>query len=424
MALPQGRLAIRTSVEAARAHRLRPRGAEAVARSWTMGSTTKATGKELDLVGKDRVLSSRRAMSEFRVRRHVIVVGGGVVGCATAYQLARAGLDVTLVERDAIAAHASGRNAGNLNPLHGTPPALVPFALEAFRIHGEIESELTQLGCANYAMLPVKRVHLGYDESDRQNLEETAAIFQATSGFSAAWLDRDDLHQIESRLGSDIGFGILTEGNMTLDSYDFSRSLADGAVQLGATILNETALGIEASGERVTGIRTGQGIIVCDELILATGPWVADTRAWLGIDLAVEPVKGEILLMRLPGETPRCDFTWGLTSIYRRRENEVWIGVTMKRCGFDCKPTEEAKEFLLDRAARIMPGIRRAKLLDHIAALRPITASNTPIAGRADGWQNVYVANGGGSKGVLLSVGIARRIRDLLLDGYGEAPGI
>ena len=120
--------------------------------------------------------------------------------------------------------------------------------------------------------------------------------------------------------------------------------------------------------------------------------------------------------MQLLDEPPRYDFTWGLTAIYRRRENEVWVGGTMKNCGFDCTPTAEEKEFLLDRAARIMPSIRRAKLINHFAALRPMTPSNKPIADRARGWQNVYIANGGGSKGVLLSVGIARRIRDLLLE--------
>ncbi len=354
-------------------------------------------------------------------RRRVAVVGGGVIGCATAYQLARAGLEVTLIERDAIAAHASGRNAGNLNPLHGTPPALVPFALESFRIHTEIRAELAQLGCAKCEAIPVKRIHLGYDDADRQHLEETAALFKTTRGFSSAWLDCSDLRQIEPRLSHDARFGVVTEGSLTLDSYEFTRSLADGAAQLGASILCDTVLGVEASGDRVTGIRTGKGPSACDDIILATGPWVADTRSWLGIDLAVEPIKGEILLMRLLEEPPRYDFTWGLTTIYRRRENEVWVGGTMKNCGFDCTPTAEEKEFLLDRAARIMPSIRRAKLINHIAALRPMTPSNKPIADRARGWQNVYIANGGGSKGVLLSVGIARRIRDLLLDDGNES---
>lgn len=361
-------------------------------------------------------------MSVLSSQRQVIVVGGGVIGCATAFQLSRAGARVTLIERDAIAAHASGRNAGNLNPLHGTPPSLVPLALESFHIHREIRTELQRLNCAKYEAVKIRRVHLGYDEEDRRPLEETAALFKNTSGFSSTWLDVDDLRRVEPRLARDTKFGVLTEGNLAIDSYGFTHSLADGAAQLGATILRDTATGVTVAGERVTGIQTTGGRIACDEVIFATGPWVADLRSWLGIDLPVEPVKGEMLRMRLPDGAPEADLTWGLTSIYRRQGNEVWLGVTMKNCGFDCTPTAEARDFLLDRAARMLPGIRRAKLLDHTAALRPMTVLNTPIAGRAHGWRNVFIANGGGSKGVLLSVGIASRIRDLLPDAQDEFP--
>ena len=210
-------------------------------------------------------------------------------------------------------------------------------------------------------------------------------------------------------------------GNYVISLNRFVKWMGSKVEETGITIFtgfagSELLFGQNGDGDRVTGVQTGERAIACDDLVLATGPWVAETELWLGIKLPVEPVKGELLLMRLPDAPPLYDFTWQLTSLYRRRQNEVWVGVTMKNCGFDCTPTAEAKEFLLDGAARIMPGIRSAKLLDHIAALRPMTASSMPIAGRADGWRNVYIANGGGSKGVLLSVGIAGRVRDLLLD--------
>ena len=355
--------------------------------------------------------------------RHVVVVGGGVVGCATAYQLARANFRVTLIERDAIAAHASSKNAGNLNPLHGTPAEMIPFALEAFRIHAEVRAELTQLGCTEHAATRVKRVHVGYNDTDQQQAEETAILFRRTEGFSSAWLERSDLRKLEPRLSHEISFGLLTEGGLSVDGYGFTHSLADAAVKLGATIVPASTSGVAVSGQRVTGIQTDQRLIPCDEIVLATGPWIGDTNRWLGIHLVVEPVKGELLLMRLPGEPTQYDFTWGLTSLYRRGRNEVWVGVTTETCGFDCRPTSEARRCLLDRAARILPSIRAGTLLDHVAALRPQTPSKAPIAARASGWQNVYIANGGGSKGLLLSVGIARRIRDLMLDGCSQIPG-
>jgi glycine oxidase len=347
--------------------------------------------------------------------RRVAVVGGGIVGCATAYQLARAGFKVTLFERKAVAAEASGRNAGNLNPLHGTPRELVPFALEAFRIHAEIRSELMQLGCANYTPSRVKRILLGYGEAERSPLEETAALFRSTEGFSSAWLDRTELRRIEPRLAPDVDFGVLIEGNLTVESQDLTRSIAAGAARLGAAIRLAPVLGVVTSGEYVTGVQTDEGRFACDEIVLATGPWIADTKSWLGIDVEVEPAKGEMLLMRLPGDAPRYDFSWGLTSLFKGGNNQVWVGGTMNYSGFDTTPTDAAKQSLLGRASQIIPDIMHAVLLDHIAALRPMTASNEPIARRAAGWHNVYIANGGGSKGVLLSVGIARRIRDALL---------
>jgi glycine oxidase len=349
-------------------------------------------------------------------RRTVVVVGGGVVGCAVAFELARQGLAVTLLERDAVAAHASGFNAGNINPLHGTPSELIPLARKAFAIHQEVRTALAALGCAQCVAAPVRRLHLGASEADRPHLARTVSLFADTPGFAARWMDRDALAACDKRLAPEMTFGVLSEGNLSVDSGDFTRSLAAGAARLGARIVTAAACGVETRGGRVTGLATSQGVITCDDLVLATGPFVAEANSWLGIDVAVAPLKGELLLMRLPGGAPRFDFTWGTTSLYRRRGDEVWVGSTFERCGFDAAPTPAARASMLKRAALILPEIGQADLLDHVAALRPMATPNAPLAERAAGWQNAYVANGGGSKGVLLSVFIARSISDLVLE--------
>jgi glycine/D-amino acid oxidase-like deaminating enzyme len=76
---------------------------------------------------------------------------------------------------------------------------------------------------------------------------------------------------------------------------------------------------------------------------------------------------------------------------------------------------------LLDQAARILPAIKQAVLLEHTAAFRPMTESGACIASHAPGWRNVYLANGGGAKGILLSVAIAQRVRQLLQQDHAAA---
>jgi len=348
----------------------------------------------------------------------VIVVGGGVIGCAIAYQLATAGAQVALLERDGIASHASGRNPGNLNPILGAEPALVPFALESLQLHRALAPELAALGCTPYRIEPVKRVVLAFDDKDREELDATARIFAPHEDFSTMHVAPPQLRALESRLSDAVIDGLLIEGNGSLDSLAFTRALADGAQKAGAALLPSRLVGVRHESKRwVRAVHTESGELACDALVLATGPWVAETRSWLGIDLPVEPVKGEMLRLKLPGANVTHDFTHGIISLYRRGDDEVWVGVTRERCGLDERPTESGKRMLIDAAARIMPAVREATLIAHLAALRPATPTGLPVIGRAKNWNNVFVANGGGIKGVLLSAGIGGAIRDLVLSG-------
>ena len=138
--------------------------------------------------------------------------------------------------------------------------------------------------------------------------------------------------------------------------------------------------------------------------------------------MPVKPVKGQLLRMKLPGEGLRYDLTHGIAGLYRRNQNEVWVGGTQEDAGLNETPTEEIRHHLLEQAVRIMPEMAQAQLLEHVAALRPVTPSGLPIIEQASGWNNVYIANGGCNKGILLCTGIAQALRDLMLNGQTTMP--
>jgi glycine oxidase len=352
----------------------------------------------------------------------VVVIGGGVFGSSTAFHLAKHGIATTLIERDGIGSHASGKNPGNLNPILGSPSELVPLALRSLVLHQALALELADLGCADYALEPLKRVLLAFDDLERDDLNATALRYRGIPGFSATLLDQQSVIQLDRRLSRNICAGLLIEGNMSLDSRAFSRAMVDAATRSGASLLRANVTDLDKSNDRVIGVSTTEGGIACDSVVFATGPWVAEIRDWLGFSVPVTPIKGQILKVCLSDEPLRCDFTRGLISLYRRGPGECWIGVTKESRGLDETPTEAAKRHLLQAAADIMPAVRLATALEQMASLRPVSASGLPVVGRAPCWKNVYIANGGGIKGILLCSGIGIAVAEMVSTGTTAMP--
>jgi glycine oxidase len=151
--------------------------------------------------------------------------------------------------------------------------------------------------------------------------------------------------------------------------------------------------------------------------VVALGPWTGEAERWLGIAMPVEPLKGEILRMQPAGEPPAFDVSSSRASLYRRAGDQVWLGSTQERVGFDKTPSDEARERLWGGAVRLMPSMAEATLLQHTVCLRPVTPDWLPIVGRAPGWENAYLATGAGKKGILLSTGMGKAVADLIADG-------
>jgi glycine oxidase len=210
---------------------------------------------------------------------------------------------------------------------------------------------------------------------------------------------------------------LLIEGNMSIDSAAFHRSLVAGATKLGVALLRDEATGLVFDKDKAIGLRVREAQLHADAFVFATGPWVAPLHKWLGLELPVKPVKGEMLRVALTGPALEYDFTHGLVSLYRRGEGECWIGVTKEDAGFDETPSAAGRRQLIEAASRIMPAVARAPILAHRAALRPMTADGLPLIMRVPGSANCYVANGGGIKGILLASAVGLELARLMMDG-------
>jgi glycine/D-amino acid oxidase-like deaminating enzyme len=354
-------------------------------------------------------------------KSEVVIVGGGVAGCATAYYLARAGVRATIIEREGVGTQASGYSAGGLNPLQGAgiPGPLAPLAIESFRMHRRLWEELQSEARVDYQGRIVSLVKVAFEESDLPELQETLEIFYAAQadGFSARWLERAEVLDLEPRIAPNIIRGLYACGNAALDSYLYNIALVKGAEKYGASVRPGTVRGLNRSGERVTGVLLEDGQIACGQVVLAMGPWSQEAQAWLEVPVPVEPLKGEILRMELPGPPPAHDFSCTDGSLHPKPDGRIWCGTTEERRGFDKKTSASARQSIWKGAIKLIPTMAEARLVQQTACLRPVTPDWLPILGRAPGWDNVYLATGAGKKGILLSPGMGRAIADLITQG-------
>ena len=354
----------------------------------------------------------------------VAIIGGGAMGCATAYYLAKAGVRSTAIEREGIATQASGYNAGGLNPLQGAgiPGPLSDIAAATFGMHGDLAQRLEDESGVEYHHKTIAFVTVAFDDSDLPEMQETYDIFDAADGFNAHWLDAAELREMEPRLNPEARRGLYAYGNAILSGYEFTLALARAAERMGAEIRQTGAVGLRTDGDRVTAVILEDGELACDAVVIASGPWSAQAEQWLNTKIPVEPYKGEILRLRIDGAMPPYDFSGGGANLHIRADGLLWAGATEERKGFDREPSEYARDTLMKGATKLMPFLSDAEIAKHTACLRPLTPDWLPIVGAAPGWDNAYLATGAGKKGILLAPAIGSAVADIITAGHTEVP--
>ena len=191
---------------------------------------------------------------------------------------------------------------------------------------------------------------------------------------------------------------------------------------MGSNVIAATVCDVKTTGGRVTAVQTDSGDVPCDTVVFATGPWSGQIENWLNVPVPIEPFKGEILRMKLDGPPLERDFHSALVDLNHRENDQVWVGATEERKGFDVSPSVEARSEMIATASRLMPALENAELVLHTACLRPLSPDWMPIVGKAPRWDNAYLATGAGKKGILISPGMGKAISDLITTGATDLP--
>jgi glycine oxidase len=350
----------------------------------------------------------------------VVVVGSGAAGCAAAYFLAKSGVKVTVLEQEAVASFASGFAAGLLNPLHGAgiPGPLQPLALEAFRMHARLAEELKAEVGTEFRAQVVPYMYVALADEEVAGLDRSPGLRGTVPGFPSRWLEGHEALSLEPRVSSRVVRAVLVEGLRQVDSYQYTLALLTAAERHGATLKHGMVTGIDRANGRIGGVVLKGAKIACEKIVLAMGPWSRVAERWLGVRMPVEPLRGQILRLRFPGPPLRHYVSHEGSYLTSKPDGLVWAGTTEEKVGFRSRPTQKARDAILRSALRIVPSLLEAALVLQTACLRPVTPDMLPIIGPVPGCDGVYVATGGGRKGILLSPAMGRAIADLITEGH------
>lgn len=322
-------------------------------------------------------------------RYDAVIVGGGIIGLASAWRASQRGLRVCVLERERPGCGATWAAAGVLAPdpetqgftalAHRSADLWPAFAEELHESTG-IDPGYTRCGT----------LVLSFDDS-RPDGE---------------WLEAHELHALEPGLSDDCRGAALLEQDAQVDprrAVDALCALLGDAVRTRSDVVDLDSAGVVlADGSRIEAER----------VVLAAGAWTARR---LAKRLPIVPVKGQTL--RLGGPLPATRIIRSeRVYVVPRASGETVIGGTIEDAGFDTAVTDEATQTLLRQAIRGVPAVAELEVVEAIASLRPGTPDDGPLIGE---WEGLLVASGHFRNGILLAPITAEAVTALLL---GEEP--
>ena len=356
----------------------------------------------------------------------VAIVGGGIVGCLTAYLLARQGLRVTLLEKDAVASHASGFAFGEMGPLEGAgiPDPLLEFSLWCLERQSELAGELREASGVDYHFRSCESLKLAFDAAAIDAYSEGLKWQSRVKTCHAQWLEPDEVVKVEPMASPHCLGALYVQGVGSLDPYSYGLAAARAGEYYGVEVLLRRATGLVYQGGRCQGVSFDGGSIDAGAVVLTMGPWAGDARSWCGLDLPVTPLKGQILRLDHRGPPVNTSIYWNGSYVVTKPDGLTWAGTTEEHAGFDEDPTPEARDSIMSDLSRIAPSVSDAPLVRQTACLRPLSADGMPIVGKAPGWENLFVGTGAGRKGILWSAGMSYGLCDLVLGRDSQVPGL
>jgi glycine oxidase len=353
----------------------------------------------------------------------VVVVGAGAIGAACAYELAVAGLRVTVIERDEPGAEASGASAGLLSAFAADRSG--PLAV-LYRTSRDLYEPLAGVLLAESGV-DIQHGQAGHLElCMREEEVPSAQRLAADHGRGAervAFLGAEELRQLEPAVTPNALGALLFPRNGWVHNGHLVRALVRAATRRGVRfLLGQPVEEVLQGGGRVTGVRArGVGTVDAGAVVLAAGAWSSEIQG-VPPALAIRAVKGQMLALAHDPPLIRHAVLRDEIYLVPRADGECLVGATVEPDVGDKSVTPAALHWLLTEALVTVPGLARVPFRRAWAGLRPAAPDGMPVVGPWPDLPGLYVATGHLRSGILLTPLTAQIIAEYIVKGRCSLP--
>jgi len=346
----------------------------------------------------------------------VVVIGAGIIGLLTALRLKQQGVDVVILEKGKVAQESSWAGAGILCPIQPWlyPDSFTALVNASLALYPELQAELE-----NETGHDIQRIKSGLlipcFADDKVKHQEAAQVWSDKFGWDMQRLTVAQAIVKEPVLSPDVQEALFWQ-----DVYQVRNPELLSAVLLylrkagvGVVEQSEVTQLVEDGQGHVCGVKTVQGQTYdADAVLLAAGSWSAKLAEQSGFKLPVQPVKGQIVLLKTDPNTLKHIVKHDDAYFVPRRDGRILIGATMENVGFERSNTVEALSELLVATQRLVPGLKDAQVEQQWMGFRPGSPDGLPFLGEVPAKKGLWVATGHYRNGVALAPITAKVMAD------------
>ena len=404
-------------------------------------------------------------MSEKNGSKHIVVIGGGIVGLSTAWFCQKQGHRVSVVDRKPN--HRDGcsfGNAGMLVPSHVIPlaapgmiglglkwmwnpespfyikprasmdlvrwmwqfkksctrehversaPLLRDLHLRSRKLYEQLQDELPGgFGLKTRGLLMLCRTTAGLDE------EAKTAVKAESLGVPAQVLDSAATAQLDPAIQMDVKGSVFYPKDCHLSPNRLMGSLQQQLIDAGCEFHWETeSLGFTKSAGRIDAVVTNRGEITADDFVICGGVWSTTLGSELGLSLPMQAGKGYSVTVEKPAELPElCSLLHEARVAVTPIDGSLRVGGTMEMAGVDESITQSRVKGILQSVPKYFPGLNAADFADlpTWSGLRPCSPDGLPYLGRSSRWSNVVISTGHAMMGISLAMVSGQLVSEII----------